>query len=61
MTTIIERFLPTQTLVFGLFALAAFTLADSSRLFGQAGDPPKRVEEIRIVGNRRIPESTILY
>ncbi len=25
------------------------------------GEPPQRIEDIRIVGNRRIPESTILY
>jgi outer membrane protein insertion porin family len=38
----------------------------SSHLFGQAGQalPPvqeSRIEEVRIVGNRRIPESTIRY
>lgn len=29
--------------------------------FNQAQDPPQRIEEVRIVGNRRIPESTIVY
>jgi len=48
-------------LVLGLIAAAAVTFSTLVPLLGQAGEPPKRVEEIRIVGNRRIPESTILY
>ena len=30
-------------------------------LWGQAKEPPERIEEVRISGNRRIPESTIRY
>ena len=45
--------------------VSAFLLATSltffSGLLGQSQEPPERVEEVRIVGNRRIPESTIRY
>ncbi|MDA2930484.1 hypothetical protein MYX84_11145, partial [Acidobacteria bacterium AH-259-O06] len=33
----------------------------SSPLPAQADKPPQRIEEIRIIGNRRVPESTIRY
>ena len=33
----------------------------SDFLLGQSEEPPERLEEVRIVGNRRIPESTIRY
>jgi outer membrane protein insertion porin family len=41
--------------------LALLTGLIPERLLGQAPAPPQRIEEIRVVGNRRIPESTILY
>ena len=44
-----------------LFSLL-FLLAFPSLLLGlQENQPPQRVEEVRVVGNRRIPESTIVY
>ncbi|MFQ5928710.1 MAG: outer membrane protein assembly factor BamA [Acidobacteriota bacterium] len=43
-----------------LFLLFAPTIV-SSPLLAQADKPPQRIEEIRIIGNRRIPESTIRY
>ncbi len=36
-------------------------LAQVGPMLAQGENPPQRIEEIRVVGNRRIPESTILY
>jgi outer membrane protein insertion porin family len=43
------------SLLSAVLALAASVQAQSQN------EPPQRIEDIRIVGNRRIPESTILY
>lgn len=49
-----------RLILFSAFLLGiSFTFSDF--VLGQAEEPPERVEEVRIVGNRRIPESTILY
>lgn len=42
----------------GLVALLFFTVVLAAPV---QEEPPQRIEEVRIVGNRRIPESTILY
>lgn len=42
-----------------IFALVLFFVC--SFAWATAQQPPERVEEVRIVGNRRIPESTIKY
>ena len=44
-----------------LSCLLACFFAHLGAVGAQAQSPPQRVEEIRVVGNRRIPESTILY
>jgi outer membrane protein insertion porin family len=62
--TMINRFTvsgPIWRLTFGLLTILWISALDLTALMAQAGEPPKRIEEIRIVGNRRIPESTILY
>ncbi|MFZ0428450.1 MAG: outer membrane protein assembly factor BamA [Acidobacteriota bacterium] len=43
-----------------LLAWAGQTLF-AAQAQAQADEPPQRIEEIRIVGNRRIPESSILF